>query len=189
MGWGQGPPAPPAPLFALQVLPLPGITSVGDPKSRLDHSEPHKASGQLSPPGLFFWEGTGRAIPGLRYRDRRGRRAGGPVGAGRPRPRQRVHAAETGREAPPPPSLIFSNDRSRSLGQVAKAAEPPHAPRHAACKTSEQEGWKPYRIIQGKASAPAPAQPRRREGQERGAAVAPREMGQSGGGFGKENGD
>lgn len=59
----------------------------------------------------------------------------------------------------------FSNDRSRSLGQVGKAAEPPHAPRHAACKTSEREGWKPYRIIQGKASCPAPAQPRR--GKER----------------------
>jgi len=54
----------------------------------------------------------------------------------------------------------FSNDRFRSLGQVGKAAEPPHAPRHAACKTSEQEGWKPYRIIQGKASRPAAARGR-----------------------------
>lgn len=98
------------------------------------------------------------------------------MGAGCPRPRQHEHAAETGREAPPPLS-DFSNDRSRSLGQVRKAAEPPHAPRHATCKTSEQEGWKPYRIIRGKASRPAPAQPRRREGQERGAAVAPGEKG------------
>lgn len=73
----------------------------------------------------------------------------------------------------------FSNDRSRSLGQVGKAAEPPHAPSHAACKTSEREGWKPYRIIQGKASRLALAQPPCGEGQEQGAAVVPGERGRA----------
>lgn len=174
--------SPPHCAFPLRVLPLPGVIRVEDPRFCRDPSGPHAAGGHL--PFLlqpYFWEVKGMtirphpAVPG----SGRSCRAGGPVGAGCLRPRQRARTAETGREAPPPPSLIFSNDRSRSLGQVGKAAEPPHAPRHAACKTSEREGWKPYRIIQGKASCPAPAQPQRGEGQERGAAVAPRERGRA----------
>lgn len=161
-GLGTGTTVPPLHCSSLSRCWLSlGFSAWGVPNSVWTPQDPIKPLGQLSPAGLYFWEATGTAIPWLGTGTGAAVVREGPVGAGR----QRVHAAETGREAPPPPSLIFSNDRSRSLGQVAKAAEPPHAPRHAACKTSEQEGWKPYRIIQGKASCPAPAQPRRREGQ------------------------
>lgn len=114
-------------------------------------------------------------VPGSGQR----RRAGGPMECWLPSPAPACARCLNGQGSSSSALSDFSNDRSRSLGQVGKAAEPPHAPRHAACKTSEQEGWKPYRIIQGKASRPAPAQPRRREGQERGAAAAPRESGRA----------
>lgn len=189
VGLGTGTTVPPPLLFPLQVLTPPGVIGVGDPKSRLDPSGPHKARGQLSPAGLFFWEVPGTAIPALWYPGQAQPSCGRAGGCRPPSAAPACARRRNGQGSSSSALSDFSNDRSRSLGQVAKAAEPPHAPRHAACKTSEQEGWKPYRIIQGKASSPAPAQPRRREGQERGAAVAPGGTGQSGGGFGKENGD
>lgn len=106
------------------------------------------------------------------------------MGAGRPCPRG--HAAETGREAPPPPSLIFSNDRSRSLGQVGRL--PSHRTLLATPLAKQASGRAGNSI--GLEEAKPLGQCRRSRGRDRSEELRwPRGNGQSGGGFGEQNRD